>query len=187
VQTLPDGACPPSADPLRSNDLMTLLPPPPGYVPIPGDSISGPIVCDTVPVLFSDHPEDARTVLANGFVAGAVVFWQDEPPADPTTHELVTLGVILVELDTPEHAEAVLSHFRTVNASDPYEFFDVPAGLTDGYGVHSAEPDSFGTVFYGIAWRHGSSVVNVSYSSSAPERDTGPVTQVALAVEADLP
>ena len=38
-----------------------------------------------------------------------------------------------------------------------------------------------------VAWRHGSFVVNVSYSSRSAAGDTGPVTQVALAVEADLP
>lgn len=166
---------------------MNLLSPPAGYRPIPDDPISGPIDCATVPVIFSNHPEDAGTILDAGFVAGAVAFWQDEPVDDPTLRDLVTLGVILLEFDTPDNADTVLRYFRMAAGTEADEFFDVPVVLTSGYGVHSEEPDSFETVVYGIAWRHGSIVVNVTYSSSAVARDTGPVVDVALAVEAELP
>jgi hypothetical protein len=141
---------------IANTDLSTVLVRPDGYVPIPGDALSGPVGPKSVPVIFVDHPADAQTILDHGFVQGHMQGWKTEVTSvDPTTIAATTtvFGIVLRFRDQAA-ASDVLAYFRSRAGADGGRPFVVPDALTGGYGVATG-PDTVGISTYAVAWTEG--------------------------------
>jgi len=153
-------------------DLSRLLVQPPGYLEIPADKLSGPIDRVRVGQVFVDHAGDADEIRRNGFVAGYTQTWKTPPPssfdpAHPAIIDTSTVTSIILRFDTAEHARTVLAYFRTANVADGYSLFTVPGQLTDGYGIRQG-PDNAGITTFGVAWGHGTYLLDVMVMTTDP-------------------
>lgn len=169
-------------------DLSRLLVAPPGMVSVPNDPLSGPIDTRGVYRIFSDHAGDPDTILSHGFRTGHLKAWKNQPPAaDPSRTAIpqtTTVTAIVLRFDTDANARAIVAYFKRQNETDGYRGFAVPATLSDGYGVASGPDPTLGITYHGVAWRHGSLVLQMAVQYTQTPTGTQQVTDLALALDA---
>lgn len=173
--------------PTTPPDLSGVLIQPDGYGPMPGDTVSGPLQSvEDLRNFFTDHPDDLAAIKNNGFVAGYTQAFRQTATVPVTSPEFLNrpsaMGIVL-NFASEDGVHAVLDHVRAHNQVDGYEFFDVPPELTGGYGASLVQPGldpTLTTYFYGVAWQHGTLVVNVSITYFT--RPPSPADVIAYAV-----
>lgn len=176
-----------TSEPEPTQDLAGVLIQPDGYTPMPGDSVSGPLrSVEDLRNFFTDHPDDLAAVKNNGFVAGYTQAWRQSATVPVDSPEFLNrpnaMGIVL-DFTSADGARAVLDHFYQHNQADGYEFFDVPPELTGGYGASVVQPGldpALSTYFYGVAWQHGTRLVDVSITYFT--RPPSPADVIAYAV-----
>ena len=169
-------------------DLSQVLVQPDGYQAPKEDSVSGPVQgVGDVRRIFTDHPEDPAFIMGHGFVRGYIRAWhQDLPGADTDPMvdlDAATLMAVVLEMDTADHASDVVGHFRSKNTEDGYQIFQVPAQLSNGYGMYAKQGEQVFTYIYGVSWACGRYTFDIMLGY-ANEASAEPVKALAVAQHA---
>jgi hypothetical protein len=167
-----------------SHDLASLLTRPEGYVPVAGDSVSGPITSrDDVARIFTDTPGQAQRVLQNGFVRGYVQSWRSPQPttfSDPMPPTVLVMTIVL-EFATDSQAATMVESFRKDGLSLGHSPFPVPDQLPHAHGDSATQRAASITTYYqGIVWTRGRLVYSVALSSSEQPMNTDTIVRLAL-------